>query len=238
MSSNLTYEQIEKTAAEIARDYRKNHEVPELPKDEELTKYRDIIDGKFSEIAEKIEKQILLHETWAGHGYEHLRYVAILAAWLAEKEGGESEVVEMVMLAGLFHDIDRYLGFGENHMTEGEKTTRQMLESVNIEEKYKEIVCEVVRNHDHLDYKSANQMVNLVYGAVYDADHFRWGLEREDTFWTMKEKKGVLPEEVIHDYKFLPPLRNAWKTKYGKEVGPKLIDFGMTIAVGVEKKCG
>jgi hypothetical protein len=34
----------------------------------------------------------------------------------------------------------------------------------------------------------------------------------------------------------LPPFRNAWKTKLGKEIGPKIIDFGLAIAAEVERR--
>ena len=52
----------------------------------------------------------------------------------------------------------------------------------------------------------------------------------------MKEKRDVPPESVIHDYQFLPPYRNSWKTKLGKEIGPGIIDFGLSVAKEVEKR--
>ncbi len=236
MGKMLSYQHIKETAKAIAANYRKEHQVPSLPDSKQLDKYKEILSLKFGVVANNVKEQMVLHETWQGHGYEHLVEVALLAGYLVDREHGDENVIAIAVLAGLFHDIERWRGFGEDHMIEGEKLSRNILEEVHIDHETIDMVAEVVRNHDHLSYVSDNEIVNTVYGAVFDADHFRYGYEREDTFWDMKEKKGVLPELVIHDYQFLPPLKNAWKTAYGKEIGPKLIDFGMAIALGVEKE--
>jgi hypothetical protein len=126
------------------------------------------------------------------------------------------------------------MGFGEPHTIEGEKTARRILTKLNMVD---EDVLITIRHHDDMDFDfMGNEVLRIIYGSVFDADHFRYGLEREDTFWRMKEKKGVSAETVIHDYAFLPKFKNSWKTKYGKQFGPIFIDFGMAIAKHIERE--
>ena len=236
MSKEITYDQIQSTAEEVAMMYRQSNEVPKLPDEKTLIKYKEILNGKFSDLASKVKEHISHNEPEGGHGFEHLEYVATMAGYFAETEGADNEVIEMAILAGLFHDIERHLGYGEDHMVEAEKSARLILRESGISKKYIEAIALAVRNHDHIDFNPEDETTRIVFGSIFDPDHFRYGFEREDTFWRMKEKKGVPPEKVIQDYQFLPPFRNAWKTKLGKEIGPKIIDFGMAVALEVEKR--
>ena len=242
MSSHLTYENIQKEAEAFAAIYRKSHKVPKLPGEKELLKYNKLLCMKYSHLIELVKNHVSHQNTWLAHDFDHLVYISVLSSYVSEKEcefrkitglNNVNDIIHKAMLSGLLHDIERQRGFGEDHMIEGEQTAIRLLEKVGISVK---IITETVRHHDHADFKPTQNILQIVYGSVFDADHFRYGLEREDTFWKMKEKIGVSPEDVIHDYKFLPPLRNAWKTHYGKEVGPKLIDFGLAVAKHIEKK--
>lgn len=236
MKEELSYDQIQLTAEEIARSYRESNGVPNLPDERVLGKYKKILEDRFSGLAKDVREYVSQYEAASGHGYDHLEYVATMAGYFAESEGADKEIIEMAILAGLFHDIERHLGYDEEHMIEAEKTTRRILKEHNIKDEWINTIALAVRNHDHIEFNPDNERTRIVFGSVFDPDHFRYGLEREDTFWRMKEKKGVQPEEVIHDYKFLPAFRDSWKTKLGKELGPKFIDFGMAIAKGVEER--
>lgn len=240
MTHELTYDNIQKIAESFALKYRAEHSVPTLPTNE-LEKYSDRLKQKYNQIIQLVQEHTEQFDPEGGHGYEHLEWVSAFAGYIAEKEcdsksiDGErkEQIIDSAILSGILHDIDRHLGFGEDHMIKGEKTAIVILQKCEIDNP---LVLTVVRNHDHIDFDSeGNEDLEIIFGSVFDADHFRYGLEREDTFWRMKEKKGKPPEEVIHDYQFLPPYRDAWRTTYGKEAGPKFIDFGMAIAKHIEE---
>lgn len=238
---NFTYDDIQREAETFAANYRKAHDVPPLPGGNRIQKYQDIIKTNYSRVTGLIKKRLESVDSEGGHGYEHLEDIATRAGFIADKEcsfrkiskSQQDLIVNEAILAGLLHDIERHLGFGEGHAIEGEKTAGNILKEVGIES---EIVTTVVRNHDDPNYNPANNLtLEIAFGSVFDADHFRYGLEREDTFWRMKEKKGKTAAEVIHDYQFLPGYLHVWKTTYGKEVGPKYIEFGLAIAKHVEE---
>lgn len=237
--NNFTYNDIQSTAESFAIMYRQSHNVPSLPSEDELKKYKNILENNYSQVLELVKNYTSQFDPEGGHGIDHLLWVSSLAGYLAEKEceikniNGEKKdnIIKESLLAGLFHDIDRHLGMGEKHMQQGSETTQNILESLNINLPN---VISVVANHDKIDFKTSDEILEIVFGSCFDADHFRYGLEREDTFWRMKEKKGKTPEEVIFDYKFLPDYKNAWRTNYGKIVGPKFIEFGLAIAKHVE----
>ncbi|KKU92242.1 MAG: hypothetical protein UY21_C0003G0018 [Microgenomates group bacterium GW2011_GWA1_48_10] len=236
----LTYDNIQQEAENFAAQYRKSHDVPPFPNLEQLAKYRELIDTQYPQVVTLIKERLASVESAGGHGFEHLEDVAMRAGFIADDEctvrnieGVEKEaIVKTVVLVGLLHDIERHLGYGEEHMVEGEKTATRILSQAGISNP---LVPIIVRNHDHIDFNpSDDPQLSVVFGSIWDADRFRYGLEREDTFWRMKQQKGVSPEKVIHDYQFLPPLRDAWRTKYGREYGPKYIDFGIAVAKHIE----
>lgn len=233
MSKEFTYDDIQKCAEDFAAQYRATHAMPVLPSDQDLEPYLQLLNSKFGRAVELTKKHIAQFEPEGGHGYDHLQYVATMAGFVATYEGARQEVIETAVLAGLFHDIDRHLGYGLEHVIEGEKSTRQIMEGLGIQNNN---VLMIVRNHDDLGFRpEGNEDLRVAFGSVFDPDKFRFGLEREDTFWRMKQKRGKTPSEVIHDYAFLPPYEHCWHTKYGKEVGPVFVQFGLAIARHVEQ---
>lgn len=235
-----TYEAIQLEAEQFASDYRDKIGLPKLPDEKSLQPYKQIIEQRYPEVVKLIKVRLAQVESDPGHGFEHLEWVACLAGYIAdiETEGKnhkeKKEIISKAILTGLLHDIERHMGWGEPHTIAGEKTSRELLSKLNLVD---EDVLTAIRHHDDMNYDfGGNETLRIIYGSVFDADHFRYGLERADTFWNMKQKRGVLPQEVIHDYAFLPPFRNTWKTKYGKIVGPQFVDYGMAIAKHIEDK--
>jgi hypothetical protein len=246
MPYKLTYDLIQKTAEDCARKYRLTHKIPDLPDKQQTEEYKKILYEKYLNVITKVKEHVAKNESWGGHGYEHLEYVAVTSGYFANSECVtrgivgklKEDIVEMATLAGLFHDVDRHLGFGDNHMIEGGVTTKLILGDCICEKTFSEIVVSVVKNHDNFDYHPKDEVISIVFGSVFDVDHFKWGLERETTFWRMKEKIGMPATEVIHDYKWLLPLRTVWRTKLGKKIGSKYIDFGVFIAEEIERRLG
>jgi hypothetical protein len=238
---DLTYDNIQKESERFAKEYRKKHKIPMMPKKNELNKYVELLHSKFGLVVDLVKKRMAENETVGGHGFEHLEDVAARAGYIAEKEcrikkiTGEKKklIIESAVLAGVLHDVERHLGFEDIHMVQGEKTAKKILSEAGFEN---QLILTVVRNHDHIDFDPGdNKILSVVFGSVFDADHLRYGLEREDTFWRMKEKSGKPVKDVIHDYRYLPQWKNAWRTGYGKKIGPKYIEFGLAIAKHIEK---
>jgi len=241
---NFTFNEIQLEAESFAANYRKTYDVPPFPSNDQLQKYKEILNTEYSRVVELVKTRLETVDSEGGHGYEHLEDIATRAGFIAETEcdsrgindGRRKEIINQTVVAGLLHDIERHLGFGEDHTIEGANTATKILSEAGIKS---DIVATVVRNHDHIDFNPTNNPeLEIVFGSVFDADHFRYGLEREDTFWRMKEKKGKNPQEIIHDYQFLPAYLNAWKTSYGKEVGPKYIEFGLAVSKHIEGAFG
>lgn len=237
----LTYNNIQAEVKKFASSYRKTHSVPQLPSEKELKPIADIYFSKFSYVVELVEQHMSGIESTITHGMKHLKHVALLGTYIVGKEcrihnipkKDKEAILDTTFISGFLHDIDRHLGFGEIHMIEGEKTTKIILQKAGI---VSEKVPLIVKNHDRYDFNPGEDIVlSLAFSSVFDADHFMYGWEREDIFWQRGKIKGTAEEEIIHDYKFLYPLKNAWKTRYGKKVGPKLIDFGLAIAKHIEK---
>ncbi len=260
----MTYKEISKAAKDFAQKYRKKVDIPPIPGGEKLRKYKNILFEKYESVAKDVyeyiqeikesgdtstvernfkpEKNGLIPGiTEDSFCYEHMEWVALLAAYLVDHEEDirdKDEVLDVVLLTGLLHDIDRHLGWDEAHAIEGAKTAKKILEDNNINQEYIDVVCKAVRYHDDPEFEPSRdeELLFFAYGAIFDADKFRFGLEREDTFWDMKNNKGVTSEEVIHDYKFLFPLVGAWNTTLGKKLGKIYLDFGIAIAKHIEEK--
>jgi hypothetical protein len=235
----LTYDAIQAEAEAFAAQYRQTHEVPALPSDEELRPYVELL-AQYPLVRQQVTEYTSAHDPEGGHGIEHLEWVSARAGWIAENEvklkkldeAKTAQIVLEAVLAGYLHDIDRHLGFGQDHMDVGSQTAHRILTAAGLDLPR---VVEVVGHHDLIDYQPGDDELAIIFGSVFDADHFRYGLEREDTLWRMKEKQGKTAEAVIHDYAYLPQYREAWRTAYGKKVGPLLIDFALAISKHIEK---
>lgn len=238
----LNYDSIQSVAEDFAKKYRQENNVTPLPSTVETAKYREIIFGRFVKVVELIKEHFSARDLEGGHGFEHAEDIASRAGLLAEKEcqirqlpeDQCKDAVSKAILSGLLHDVEKSAGF-EEHMIKGEETARSILKEAGIED---ETVLLIVRHHDHENFNDGgDKILAVAFGAVFDVDHFRWGLDRADTFWRMKEKMGKTAPAVLTDYQYLIPFLDAtyWRTQYGKIVGPKYIEFGLAIAKHVEK---
>ena|SRR3989338_6428898 len=237
----LSYDSIQREAEAFARQYRQEHKVPALPSAEDVQKYSDLLYSKFGPVVDLVRERLLQVDSEGGHGFDHLEDVAARAGYVSEEEcrhlriygSDRNSIIERAVLAGMLHDVERHLGFQDIHMIEGEKTARRMLGQAGFMD---DMVAKVVRNHDYINFDTGkDKVLAVVFGSVFDSDHFRYGLEREDTFWRMREKQGKPAADVIHDYQWLFQYRNAWRTNYGKLAGAKFIDFGLAIAKHIEE---
>lgn len=237
---DLTYSQIKEEVNTFCEAYKKDHVLPAFPTNEELVPYQEIIDTSFQPLVADIKQHFNDVGADANNALDHALWVALRAGFITNDEcqtrGLDSNktqsLVRKSLLAGLLHDIERHVGI-EDHMEKGAEVARELLEKYDL---FDEDITEAIRYHDYPEYTpEGNEEYKILYGALFDADHLRWGTERENDFWDMKERKGMKPEEVIHDYQWLYPLRNAWKTEYGKRVCKEYVEYAIAIAEHIEK---
>ena len=238
----VTYSLIKEEVRSYIKKNRKNFNLPDLPSEKDLKIYKTIIEENFYKLLKEISIYFRNVKADKNNAIDHALWVATLAAYLADKESirlgvneeDKQKINYNTITAGLLHDIDRHLGVGEIHMIEGEKTAKKILSKYKIN---KNIIFETIRHHDDPNYEIDGLISDqIVFGSVFDADHLRYGLEREAEFWEMKERKGVKPENVIHDYHWLDPYMNAWKTKSGERIAKPWINYALAIAKHVEQK--
>lgn len=239
-SSDLTHPQIKEEVKVFCRNYKKNYPLSALLTDEQLVPYQEIINMYFQPLVDDIKHHFNKVGADKNNAWEHAFWVAVRAGYIADDESKRcnydsdkrQSLVKKSILAGLLHDIERHVGI-EEHMEKGAETAIRMLKKHNL---YDENIIEAIRYHDLFDYvPEGSEEYKIIFGSLFDADHLRYGLERESDFWNREERKGTKPEDVIHDYQWLYPLRDVWKTRYGKNVCKKYIEYAIAIAEHIEE---
>ncbi|MFH1349590.1 MAG: HD domain-containing protein [Pseudomonadota bacterium] len=175
-----------------------------------------------------------------GHGFSHVRKVAIDAGALVIIERGgtgvEENVKRMVFLAhmaGLLHDIKRE---EPEHAQRGAEEASKILMAFDLNDGERRAIIQAIRNHEA--FKPAQPLdepsMQLLSDALYDADKFRWGPDNfTETVWMMVARMKVpLATLLVH---FIPSLqgieriKNTFRTSTGKEYGPDFISRGLEI---------
>ena len=215
--------------------------LPNLPSRKKLSPYNSIIVKDYADLNAKVQEHVFRKDTEPGHGYEHLRWVAPRSGYFTDLECNarniEGEIrgrlIKRAVAVGLLHDVERYRGFGKEHSIKGSKVAKELLRECSIEDDY---IPQIIMRHDEIDlFSIGNIEFDVPFQSNFDADHILWGLEREESFWRSREKRNIHPKEAIHDYQYLFPLRNSFKTQRGKVIGPQFIDFGIDISKHIEK---
>jgi hypothetical protein len=237
--AKFTYKDIiteTKKHAQLLKD-----RLPHLPSSEELSPYDSVIVKDYANLNSKVQEHVSKKDTEPGHGYEHLRWVAPRGGYFANLECNarniEDEIkqrlIKRTIAVGLLHDVERYRGFGKEHAIEGSNVAKEILTTCSIEDDY---IPQIIARHDEIDlFSIGNVEFDVPFQSNFDADHILWGLEREESFWKSREKHNISPKEAIHDYQYLFPLRNSFKTLHGKVIGPQFIDFGIEISKYIER---
>lgn len=239
VSLGLSYEIIVKEVENFARKYQLENKLPMLPTKAQLRPCVKIIKENYQNLVADIKRYFDKVNADKNNALDHSLWVASVAGFIAsdeinERNNQKRKIIGNVILSSLLHDIDRHLGPGEEHMIQGAKTAEILLRKNLI---FNVNIVKTVEHHDDPSYQPVgSDEFKIIFSSVFDADHLRYGLEREKEFWEMKKRKGVKPEDVIHDYKWMVPYLNSWKTNYGKRVCKKWISYGYAIAKHVEEK--
>ena len=99
------------------------------------------------------------------HSFPHLCYTAETGASILKELGHSGETIELVKIAGLFHDIGNMIN-RKFHAASGAEIARTILERYGM--RYKDIgtVCSAIGNHD----EGSGKPVNVISAALILAD--------------------------------------------------------------------
>lgn len=189
------------------------------------------------EIIQKVEQRVkeLLFGDSSGHDWYHVKQVRDMALRIAEKEGGDREVIE---LAALAHDVgDRKLHASEQV---GDEITLGVLKDAGVSQDMAEKVMDIIR---HMSFKGAlvtDNMSTLEGKIVQDADRlyalgaigiaraFAYGgakgrlIHDPDVATEMHASKDAYyaskSPTVSHFYEKLLLLKDRMQTKTGREI--------------------
>ena len=171
-----------------------------------------------------------------GHGLDHAHRVAVEAAAIVRCEIGNrpdcDRLAVNALVAGYLHDIRR----GERrHAEAGAHYAAEFLRGL-LDPIDREIIVFSVRSHEAFrdSGPAPTAEANLVSGALYDADKFRWGPDNfTDTVWDMAEAMRIDPGMIIERYeegvRGIVRIRDTFRTATGRRYGPDFIDRGLAI---------
>ena len=175
-----------------------------------------------------------------GHGVEHAKKVAIEAAAIVIAEAGPTDperarrLAKLALLAGLLHDICR---LEADHAARGAEVAQIILQDYPLPAADKAAVVRAVACHEAFTAlpASPDQDADLLAGALYDADKFRWGPDNFGTTlweicdyqeWPLDEVARRFPEGVER----IRQVAGTFRTATGRACGPEFIDLGLGLA--------
>ncbi|SMF33585.1 hypothetical protein [Desulfovibrio gilichinskyi] len=193
----------------------------------------------------RLQEDVLpfLYDEYA-HGIYHSKKVAIEAGAIVLKDGDHlppDTVRELVLLAqfcGLLHDSCR---LEDNHALRGSETSRVILNKYPLSERSKDLISEAIARHEA--FKPATPIVDdpeleLLSGALYDADKFRWGPDNfSTTLWEICDYEDWTLQEIIQKFpkglEMIKSIESTFRTDTGKKYGPEMIHQGITIGSAI-----
>jgi uncharacterized protein len=175
---------------------------------------------------EKRVKEILSGES-TGHDWYHIDQVRTMALRIAEKEGGNKQIIEIAALA---HDV----GDKKFHATKeiGQKATRKVLKDAGVSEdtlkKIEDIIDNVSFSGGKIPESREGKIVQdadrlYALGAIGIARAFAYGASRNRLIHD-PEIKGALTT-INHFYEKLLLLKDKMNTKTGRTIAKSRHDY-------------
>ncbi|MCM8787960.1 MAG: HD domain-containing protein [Candidatus Omnitrophica bacterium] len=170
--------------------------------------------------------------------YGHLEWVAKMAAWGAEKECDQrgivgplrEEIVRRAWRLGLLHDVESWLGWGDDHAKEGARVAVDILEELGIDDPF---LGEMVGLHNQKNVPLRDDPAwDIPFFVVFGADHINWGLEWVEDKWKEYQRLGYSPLQAMDDYQFMLEMvqsPNLNQTIIGREWTIPYLNFGIEI---------
>jgi HD superfamily phosphodiesterase len=117
---------------------------------------------------EKIQQQ----ELWIDHSWYHINKVISTSEYILNKLNCTKEIIDCGKIAALLHDIGIVCG-KEGHAEKSYEMVKKYFENKNIDEKNKNIILEIIRNHG-----GRNDADNLMELVLMFADKTNFDKDR------------------------------------------------------------
>lgn len=204
---------------------------------EELTYARDVFFAHPLIIRCREDALPFLNDDF-GHGIEHSKKVSIEACALILAEGTflglphARRLGLLAMLAGLLHDSCR---LEEHHALRGAELALLVLQDYPLSDQEKQMVSRAIGSHEAFSTAQFEHMeTQLLAGALYDADKFRWGPDNfQTTLWEICNYQdwslGQILDKFPDGLKTIKAIQNTFRTTTGKMYGPEFIELGLTM---------
>lgn len=147
-----------------------------------------------------------------GHDWWHNWRVWRMAKKIAQKEGGDLFIIE---LAALLHDIDDWK-FAASDSKKGPQKARNLLESLNVDKKIINEICNII---DNVSFKGAgvkNKMKSREGRIVQDADRLdvigAMGIARTFAYGGYKKREIYNPDIKPKFHQSFKAYKNAKST--------------------------
>lgn len=155
------------------------------------------------------------------HDFSHVNMVLKIAVYICKKENGDLDVIRA---GALLHDIGQIEG-EEAHAVRGARLSRDLLESLQLDERFIEKVVLCVKNHSRSAIKKRKTLEEKI---IHDADKMTTlgvlGLTRGIVYYLNKgcvfdvavNKSLEFQKETVSDY---------LQTKTAKVIGKRLLRY-------------
>lgn len=174
-----------------------------------------------------------------GHGIEHSQNVAIEAGTitLAETKQTNSQanrhLTLLAQISGLLHDICR---MEKDHAVQGAKLSFEILKDYPLSDKDKQMISFAIANHEAFkqDSPAPDYSYELLSGALYDADKFRWGPDNfVTTMWEICDYQEWTLDNILerfpNAFEIINSISETFKTPTGQIFGPEFIEIGLEL---------
>lgn len=174
-----------------------------------------------------------------GHGIEHSKNVAIEAGTIILAELYQTNLqlgrnlVVLAQIAGLLHDVCR---MEDNHAVQGANLSFQILKDFPLSDQDKQLISFAIENHEAFQERSTppDFKSELLSGALYDADKFRWGPDNfVTTLWEICDYQEWPMEKIMERFpkafEIIDSISDTFKTPTGQIYGPEFIDIGLEL---------
>jgi uncharacterized protein len=177
-------------------------------------KWETIVEQKVKKFIEKDEGRL------KSHGFDHIKRVQKYALMLAEKEGGDKEIIT---LAALLHDIktsgggNKYSGRllpSGIHGAICAVHAKKLLQSINYPKSTGRIICSIIKEHEWSIHKNRSIESQILYEADKIDAFGALGVLRHLYFLA---ELGI-PFTCKLDLKRLDIVEKSFKTKTGKNL--------------------
>lgn len=178
-----------------------------------------------------------------GHGMRHSSRVAVEAGAIVLAQPGPGEDPEyaasLALICGMLHDLRR---MEDDHARKGALTALDILKEYPIDPGDKERIAFAIRNHEAFSApeECGDRLGDLLAGALYDADKFRWGPDNfADTLWEICEYCEWTAREVADNFpkalKIIESVSDTFRTETGRRYGPEFIETGLDLGRRIQR---